>query len=51
MEPVLTGSLEYDNITKHKKCPNGGIGRRTRLKIVRETMWVRVPLWAPNLRL
>ena len=29
-------------------CPNGGIGRRTRLKIVRETMWVRVPLWAPQ---
>ena len=29
------------------KCPSGGIGRRTRLKIVRETMRVRVPPWAP----
>ena len=29
-------------------CPSGGTGRRTRLKIVRETMWVRVPPWAPN---
>ena len=33
-----------------QKCPNGGTGRRTRLKIVRETMWVRVPLWAPEIK-
>ena len=29
-------------------CRCGGIGRRTRLKIVRETMWVRVPPSVPN---
>ena len=34
----------------NQKCPNGGTGRRTRLKIVRETMWVRVPLWAPKIK-
>ena len=34
-------------INQKLACPNGGTGRRTRLKIVRETMWVRVPLWAP----
>ena len=27
--------------------PSGGTGRRIRLKIVRETMWVRFPPWAP----
>ena len=44
--------LEYRQNLKNmliyiRICPNGGTGRRTRLKIVRETMWVRVPLWAP----
>ena len=29
-------------------CRCGGIGRRTGLKIQRETMWVRVPPSAPN---
>ena len=29
-------------------CPSGGIGRRTRLKIVRETMWVQIPPSAPK---
>ncbi len=31
--------------------PSGGIGRRTRLKIVRETMRVQVPPWAPPQKL
>ena len=35
---------------RRRECPNGGTGRRTRLKIVRETMWVRVPLWAPKIK-
>ena len=31
------------------KCRCGGTGRRIRLKIVRETMWVRVPPSVPVL--
>lgn len=35
--------ISYNTIT----CPGGGIGRRTGLKIRRETVRVRVPPWAP----
>ena len=33
--------------THLKVSPGGGIGRRTGLKIRRETVRVRVPPWAP----
>ena len=45
--------MEQKGKIKNNTSPSGGIGRRTRLKIVRETMRVRVPPWAPfynNLR-
>ena len=32
----------------HRICRCGGTGRRIRLKIVRETMWVRVPPSVPH---
>ena len=31
-----------------KLCENGGIGRRTRLRGVWETVWVQVPFLAPT---
>ena len=39
------------NLTKlqlHLICGYGGIGRRARLRGVWETVWVQVPLSAPN---
>jgi hypothetical protein len=41
---------QVDNLknTHLKVSPGGGIGRRTGLKIRRETVRVRVPPWAPS---
>lgn len=45
-ESCYTDQDQVQYILAHS--PGGGIGRRSGLKIRRETVWVRVPPWAPT---
>jgi hypothetical protein len=43
-----TRGRRFEPCYRDQSCPGGGIGRRTGLKIRRETVRVRVPPWAPT---